>query len=437
VALAAYATPILQDALTGRDRDAGSTLLLAVPGQATTPDGRLPRPDDLAFWTQRASAPASDELSWLQLATAASEQGRLRADLDAYARALAAANHGLAIAPRSATGLTVRAAIEFATDDFSAAETDARAALVSNERDPIARAILGDSLLELGRVADAAAIYDDLSRTSGGPALDIRRARLAYVRGHPGDALALARQALQAATGRGAAGAATDDPVQLAFYRAALGEYARLTGDAELARSSFGAALELRPDDLAGLVGLARVEAASGETDQAILHLGNAAAIAPLPEIEALIGDLQAALGHAAAATEAYDAVRRTATLSGLAATVFDRELILFDLDHGEGSTDLLDRAQAAAASRPDAYGRDVVAWAFHRLGREIEAWAASQTARASGIVDARLLYHAGAIAIGRGDPGGQLLLAQALDLGPALDPAERTAALALLGVRP
>jgi hypothetical protein len=62
-------------------------------------------------------------------------------------------------------------------------------------------------------------------------------------------------------------------------------------------------------------------------------------------------------------------------------------------------------------------------------------AWAEIDAARSSGIVDARILYHAGAIAIARDDAeAGRPLLEQALALGPALDPIEREEAERLLG---
>ncbi|MCI0344761.1 MAG: tetratricopeptide repeat protein, partial [Chloroflexi bacterium] len=343
IAVGSYLAPVARDALFGAPGGSGPKELLAVPGQALTPDGRLPLTDRIAFWTQRVTEQPSDDLSWLQLAAAYSEQGRLRVDLDAYARALQAANRALEIAPKYPPGLAVRGSILFATHDFAGAELDARAALANSPRDPIAKAILGDSLIELGRVAEAALVYDELAAVAGGPTLDIRRARLAYVSGHPSDALELARKALQGVAGA----AASPDPVELAFYHAALGEYARLRGDAATARTSFRAALALRPDDLAALIGLARVEAAAGQIDVAIGRLEAAAAIAPLPEIEALLGDLHQAGGDASAASAAFETVRLTGQLSELAGTVFDRQLILFDLDHGAATAKVLQRAEA------------------------------------------------------------------------------------------
>ena len=58
-----------------------------------------------------------------------------------------------------------------------------------------------------------------------------------------------------------------------------------------------------------------------------------------------------------------------------------------------------------------------------------------STAAAADGAADARLLFHRGAIALGRGDAaGGRAALQAALALGPALDPIERAEAQRLLG---
>jgi tetratricopeptide (TPR) repeat protein len=409
----------------------------ALPADGTSGDGRLPLAERIAFWTVRVEEQPSDFLSYVQLAVAWSEQGRLRVDLDAYERADEAVARALAIAPAYPPALAVRASIHFATHDFSGAEADARRALVAAPDDPAALAILGDALLELGRIDEAAATYERLRPIAGGPAFDVRQARLAYVMGDQEAAVEFARKALIGVSGGGAAGAEATDPAQRGFYHFALGEYARLSGDAALAGSEFRAALALRADDIGALLGLARVAAFGGDLEAAVTGLERATAIAPLPESEALLGDLLAARGgpgDAAASATAYGVVRLTATLSGLAGSVYDRAIIAFELDHGGATEPLLERARAAWATRPDAVGRDLVAWALHRLGRDDEAWSESEAARATGAADARLLFHAGAIAAARGeDPTARTLLGRALDLGPALDPAERAEASELL----
>jgi hypothetical protein len=75
-----------------------------------------------------------------------------------------------------------------------------------------------------------------------------------------------------------------------------------------------------------------------------------------------------------------------------------------------------------------------VVAWAAYRLGDLETARTQGAKALATGSADARILYHAGAIAIARGDVAtGRGLVQRALDLGPALDPLDRHDAEALL----
>jgi hypothetical protein len=116
---------------------------------------------------------------------------------------------------------------------------------------------------------------------------------------------------------------------------------------------------------------------------------------------------------------------------------VYDRQLLLFELDHGGATEALLSHARDALTARPDATGHDIVAWALYRLGRPADALAESQLALATGTRDARILAHAGAIELAAGDTAsGSRDLQAALDLGPALDPALRTEVSTLLAGR-
>lgn len=394
-------------------------------------DGRLPLAERIAFWTTRVRAHPDDFLSLVQLATVHAERARATADLTAYDQALGLIDRSIALVPDYPPTIRARASVRFAIHDFAGAAADAATVLAASPADPVALGVLGDARLELGALGEAGAAYDRLAGVAPGPWLDVRRARLAWASGDPAGAVALARRARAAA--------ARDDPTDAAYYDYALGELARLSGDAATARSGFEAALATRPDDLGALVGLARIDAFEGRAAAAIAGLERAAVIAPQPETLALLGDLRAMAGDASAAERHHATVRLTRTLGALDGSVYDRQLILFELDH-DGATDavvgdtLLADAQAALARRADAAGHDAVAWALHRLGRSEEAARESDAARASGIVDARVLYHAGAIALARGDAmGGRDLVRRALDLGPALDPLERRAAEALL----
>ena len=398
-----------------------------IPQSATgSADGRLDIAERIALWTARIREQPSDFLSWIQLAGAQGEQGRRAADIGAYERALDAVDEALAIVPAYPPAFAVRAAVRYATHDFSGAVSDARYATEQLPTDAAAVATLGDALLELGRTDDADAVFDDLAALAGGPGVDVRLARLAYVTGDGAAAVAHARAAYGASVRAG-------DP-NVGFYAYALGEYARLAGDVVVARGGFEAALATRPDDLGALVGLARIDAFDGRLDAAIAGLRRAAAIAPQPETLALLGDLLAGRGDEAGARLQYDTVRLTSELSALAGAVYDRQLSLFALDHGGATEAILASARAALDVRADAGGHDLVAWAAYRLGRLDEARRASESALATGTRDARILFHAGAIARAAGDADrGRELLREAIALGPALDPLERAEAERLL----
>lgn len=391
-----------------------------------TVEGRLPIADRLVFWADRVAARPDDFLSLVQLALVEAEQARLTVDLDGYQRALADIDRSLAIVPAYPPTIRARGSVRFALHDFRGALADAQAVLLLSPSDPAAVALGGDAAIELGLTADAEAAYARLSVLAPGPWLDIRRARLASATGDPERALSLARKAREAA--------ASVDPAEVGFYDYALGEYARLAGDNVAARAGFEAALAARSSDIGALVGLARVDAFEGRVDDSIAGLHAAAAIAPQPETLALLGDLLASTGEATGAAESFETVRFIQRLGSLQGSVYDRQLLRFELDHEGATAAILDAAKASLAARPDSTGHDVVAWALYRLGRYDEAAAEVQAARADGADDARLRFHDGAIELARGDRSAGLALVQgALSDGPALDPIERAEAQGLV----
>jgi tetratricopeptide (TPR) repeat protein len=402
-----------------------ATPLLVEPAGAKA--GSLATIDrSIAAWTTNVQADPADFLSATTLAVLYHGRGRLTGDLADHDRALALVRHALDGAPTYGPARAAEAAILYTLHDFVGALAAAEALWHDDPAQLGALATMADAKLELGRLDDARADYELLDAAADGPAVDVRLARLAWLSGDPVSALAHARAARAAAVATGAA----DAP----FYAYALGEYARLAGDEELARTSFANALAARPDDSAALVGLARIDAFDGRWDEAVAGLRRAAGIAPQPETLALLGDLLGRAGDRADAAVQYDTVRLTRRLGEQAGVVFDRQLVGFELDHGGADDALLARLVAALAERPDAAGHDLVAWAAYRLGDLALARRESAAARATGIHDARILFHAGAIAVASGDADrGRALLHEALALGPALDPLERLEARRLL----
>ncbi len=388
----------------------------------------------IGTWSANVRANGKDFISATNLALVYHARGRLTANLDDYQRALEATRLAERIHPGDESARAVEATVQAGLHDFAGALATAGALYAEDPAQIGALATIGDAQLELGRYAEAAATYGRLDASAPGPAVDARLARLAFVTGDPVRAMELARNARVEAIARTAADGDTA-PADLGFYHFQLAELARLTGDPALARSEYRAALELRPDDLGSLVGLARAEAYEGDVASALGLLRHAASIAPQPETLGLLGDLAAQASDAPEADRQYATVRAIRRLSDLAGTVYDRQLILFELDHGGASDELLDHAKAALAARPDAYGHDVVAWGLYRLGRLDAASVEIAAALGTGSRDPRLVAHAGAIALARGDTtAGRQLLRQALASGPGLDPLQVAEVRRLLG---
>ena len=382
---------------------------------------------NIAAWAKNLTSNPSDFLAATNLATLYQGRGRLTYDLTDYERALAAARTAVAIEPTHAPARALEAAVLFSLHDFSGAFAAADALIRDDPSQIGALATRFDAALELGRIDDARADLDRLM-SAGGPAVTIREARLASVTGDAPEALERAKAAQGAAI--------ADEVEDVGFYAYALGEYARLAGDAGAARVAYTDALEIRDGDLGALIGLARIDAFDGRIDDAINGLRRATAIAPQPESLALLGDLITTKSRDdPEAAKAFDTLRFIEGLGDVQAVAFDRQLLRFELDHGGASEEVLRRAKASVAARPDWSGHDTVAWALYRLGRFDEAAASIASARTLGADDARLRFHEGAIQVARGDTGGGVgLLRSALELGPALDPAEHAEASRLLG---
>ncbi len=94
------------------------------------------------------------------------------------------------------------------------------------------------------------------------------------------------------------------------------------------------------------------------------------------------------------------------------------RELVFYYADHAHQPAEALKIAQQEYAWRHDVYTLDAYAWALHVNGKDAEARKQIETALAVGIRDAKLLRHAGEIALKAGDPmGAERYLQQAVSL--------------------
>jgi tetratricopeptide (TPR) repeat protein len=410
------AGPAPEPSIAGPALDAGS-----VPGASLAQIDH-----SIEAWSRNLVANPQDYLAATNLAVLYQGRGRLSYDLADLERSLDAARQALSIDPGNLEARLAEGSILLSMHDFDGALTVAEAILFDAPGQPAAVALRFDAEVELGRIVDARRDLVVLEPV-GGPAVLIREARLASVTGDPARALDLAIAAREAAL--------EEDVRDAGLYQYAVGEYARLAGDATTARSAFAAAIEIRPTDVGALLGLARIDAFDGSTADAIDGLRRATSIAPQPEALGLVGDLlRASDPRDAEAGKAFETIRFIERLGDIQATTYDRQLLRFEIDHDGVDDAILARVSASVTARRDAAGHDLRAWALYRLGRYADASREVQAARALGADDARLRFHDGAIRLALGDlDTARALLQSAVALGPALDPAERAEVARLL----
>jgi tetratricopeptide (TPR) repeat protein len=410
----------------------GTALTVPPPGGSIDNAGdSLARIDQaIGVWSGNLQRDAEDFVSATNLADLYYSRARLTGNVDDYVRATEAVNRSLASYPDGLAAQQLHAQLLFATHDFAGALKAARAIYRAHPDQVDALATVGDAELELGAYDDASRTFAMLARVAPGAAVTAREAHLAALRGDVAGGIRLAARAITEST---ASGATSTDR---SWYEYLAGYLAYQFGDLTTAERQFRTAVADWPGSYLAIAGLARTRAAEGKTADAIGLYQKAIAIVPQPEFLAALGDLYQLSGKASDARAQYDLVRAIAKLQSVQAQVYNRQLVLFDANHGEQPTQALALAQRELAVRKDVYGWDADAWALYAngRGRYAEADAAERSARALGTVDPLLDYHAGMIAAALGrDVEARQLLQVALDRNPGFDPLQASRARAEL----
>jgi tetratricopeptide (TPR) repeat protein len=369
-------------------------------------------------WSANLARDSEDFISATNLADLYYSRARLTGNVDDYTRATEAVNRALTAYPEEVAGRQLHAQLLFATHDFGGALSAAQAILRDHPDQLAAIATQGDAQLELGRYTDAARTFAVLEKRAPGAAVTARLAHLAALRGDPAAAAGLAQRAFAESRGAGAS------PTDRSWYEYLAGYIAFQSGDLRTSELQFQAAVADWPRSYLAVAGLARTRAAQGATAEAINLYQRAIAIVPQPEFVAALGDLYALTGQTKQAADQYDLVRAVARLASVQAQVYNRQLVLFDVNHGEHRSDALALAERELKVRKDVYGWDAYAWALYSNGRYADAQDAMTQARAQGTVDPLLDYHAGMIAAALGHTAeGRRLLSAALERNPGFDP--------------
>ncbi len=395
---------------------------------ANAPDDLTRIDHNIAAWTKNVVGNDKDFLSAANLAALYEARARLSGDVADYSRAAEAAQRSLGIVPDQLDVLALHARLALATHDFGRALSEAASLDRTAPDQPAILSIMGDAQLELGDYGAATTLYGRVGTLAPGPAITARVARLTFLRGDPAGAVRQAESAQAAAVAAGINGPS------LSWYAYLAGTMQLAAGNPPAAATWFDRALEAWPHSFLALAGKARAEAAVGDFDKAIDGYRAAIAVAPQPDALAALGDLLALRGDDRGAQQQYATVLAIAQLQGSSGLVFNRQLVLFDVNHGRDLATALQLAEQELADRRDVYGYDADAWALLANGRAADADAAMTRALALGTRDAMLLYHAGEIALAVGDSTrARDLLTQSLAIRGALDPLSASKARATL----
>jgi tetratricopeptide (TPR) repeat protein len=308
------------------------------------------------------------------------QKARANGDPSFYSRAERSFDEALRRDPRNGPALVGAATLAGLRHDF---REQLRLGSRARRLEPgfAAFPAIADAQIELGRYPDAARTIQRLLDRKPGLAAYARASYYRELSGDQAGAVDLMRLAASAG----------GTPENRAYVQVLLGDLELQRGRLAAARLAYTAALRSLPGYPAGLVGLARIDAAGGDLGRAAVRLRRASERLPLTSTLVLLA--QAERGPASRA--ALDAARAQQRLYRAAATLPDAEAVIFEADFGspERAVALGRRVWQAAPSLRSA---DAVGWALTRAGSPAAGYRFAQRALALGSRDPALRLHAG-----------------------------------------
>lgn len=348
------------------------------------------------------------------LALALSRRARETSDVSYYAQAEETLKQSFEIWPGNFDGERILVWLLLGRHEFAAAREEARNLNKRMPDDVMVYGFLTDANIELGEYKEAeesAQLMLDL-RPGNLPGLT----RAAYLRELFGDidgALDLMNMALQSTPP-----SELEDAAWIITQMAHLDLTVGRTAEAE---KQLQHALALFPGYHYALGNLAKVRIQQKRLDEAILLLEQRFQAAPHAEN---LYDLAEALqlgGRTEDAKKAFAEFEQKSLLETSRADNSNRELIFYYADYAHEPVQALEVAKREFRLRHDAYTLDAYAWALYVNGRYQEAREQIEKALAVGLRDARLMRHAGEIALKAGDQvSAERYLRQAAELNTA-----------------
>jgi tetratricopeptide (TPR) repeat protein len=344
--------------------------------------------EEIARWQRKAQAKSPQDainLSLEQLGWKYIEKARTTYDPGYFklAEACAECLHEKN-SPEMPEALLLRGHALHQMHQFKAAEPLARR-LVKARGLAFDHGLLGDVLMEQGKLKEAIAAYQEMMNQK--PNLQAY-SRAAHVRWLTGDVVGAAEMALMAAQ----SGSPQErESTAWAYTRLALYEWQ--LGKTEKAQRALNTALELQSDYAPALLVQGRMLLAEEKFKEAVTPLQQAVTLNSLPEYQWTLAEALRGAG------QMEEAAKVEAELKGKGTQDDALTLSLFLATRNESPEKALRLAQAELEARADVFTYDALAWALRAVGKTAEAQDAMNKALTEGTKDARLFFHAGVIA--------------------------------------
>jgi tetratricopeptide (TPR) repeat protein len=286
--------------------------------------------------------------------------------------------------PQSQEAMLLRAHVLQNLHRFKESETLARR-LVQRRGLSFDYGLLGDALMEQGKLGDAVEAYQRMVNLKP----DLRAyARAAHMRWLKGD-LEGAIEAMQLAV----SAASPSDAESAAWVNTRLAFYEFQAGRVSEAETRCALALSLQNNYPPTLLLQGRILLGQSRFGEAVDALQNAVKLNPLPEYQWTLAEALRVAGRENEASGIEAQLRKQGGTSD------PRTLALYLATRHESPETALRLARAELESRGDVFTHDALAWSLAAAGKLTEAYREMQRALAEGTQDARLLFHAGVIA--------------------------------------
>jgi tetratricopeptide (TPR) repeat protein len=353
------------------------TIALAPGAQRDDRDREIAQIQDEARGGSRARL-AIERLGYLYVARA-----RVRNDAGDYKLAQAAADCLETRFPGESAALLLRGHVFHQLHRFREAERVART-LIARRSMVLDHGLLGDALMEQGRLTEAAAAYQAMLDLKPFYQSYTRAAHLRWLKGDLDGAIAVLRMAIGTASPR--------DPESSAWAWTRMSAYQLQAGRVEEAAEAVDTALGIQPDYAAALLAKGRLLIATNRGGEAVEVLRRAARLNPLPEYQWTLADVLRSQNRE---EEALGIERE---LAATGPTADPRTFALYLATRRVEPKKAVALAEEELVIRGDIFTLDAHAWTLAASGRADEALPIIERAVAEGTKDGRLFFHAGAI---------------------------------------